>query len=136
MITVREYMTKDPVCVAETDSLLTVCHRMEGDKFRHMPIVNEARQVVGMLSERDLRNLRAALDILREGIESEHGQLAVGEIMSRHVVSTTADTSLAQAAREMNAHRIGALPVVEDDALIGIVTYTDVLKAFIDLQGA
>ncbi|MCB1306627.1 MAG: CBS domain-containing protein [Leptospiraceae bacterium] len=134
MILVSDYMTRNPKSVRHTDSLLYVCQQMEVGKFRHLPVVDNEGRIVGMLSERDLRNIHAALDVLRESIEGEHGQLPVGELMVTDVKTIAPTAELHSAAGLLNDHKIGALPVVENDQLIGIITYTDILRAFIDLQ--
>jgi acetoin utilization protein AcuB len=60
-------------------------------------------------------------------------KVTVGEIMTRKLFTVTPDTPLVEAARLLHAHKIGGLPVVEGEVLVGIITETDLLQALIDL---
>ena len=85
-----------------------------------------------MISDRDLRNIKAALDVLQEAVEGEAGQVHVRDVMTPGVVTISPEASLKEAALEMNRLRIGGIAVMENDRLVGIITYTDILEAVID----
>ena len=106
---------------------------MRDKQIRHLPVLDRA-QVVGILSDRDIlrgynRNLgsrRAARPPLRGAIES-----TVASIMTKPVRTVFPTTPLAKAAQRLIQSRIGALPVMEPDELVGMLTESDLLRAFV-----
>src|SRR5262249_881696 len=95
---------------------------------RHLPVLgDDGQEVVGVVSQRDL--FRGALDRALGYGEHAHRKmldtLVVKEVMSSEVVTITADTALADAARMMTERKIGCLPVVEGGRLVGILTEGD-----------
>lgn len=133
---VRHYMTTSVTTLTEDVSCRSALKRMKLGGFRHAPVVRGDR-VVGMISERDLlRILPGAL--LQQG--SEQGELAehalVGQIMSANPVTTFPDAHLEDVARTLVERKIGGLPVLDDGVLVGIVTETDLFRAFVQLAGA
>src|SRR5262245_50580981 len=131
---IRDIMPDHMVTISESDTLSTVEDIMTLGCVRHMPVVH-AGKLVGVVSERDL--LRASLSNL-SGIDSDqrraflHG-VEIGRVMSAPPIVIHPDASVGDAARVMAERKIGCLPVVEDDALLGIVTETDVLRFFAGL---
>ncbi len=130
---VREYMTHNPIGVRPEDPIRLVFEIMDSKKFRHIPVIDQARAVVGVITERDLRDITAGMDLLRETIEGEAGRVFVKDVMSSSVISLDPDSSLARAATIMNEKKIGGLPIIESGVLVGIITYTDILRAMIDV---
>lgn len=128
---VRDIMPRKMVTVSESDRLSTVEDIMTLGHVRHMPVVH-AGKLVGVVSERDL--LRASLSNLSEfGNEERRAFLQVveiGQVMSTPPVVTALDTSVEDAARVMAERKIGCLPVVDGDRLLGLITETDVLRYF------
>ncbi len=128
---VRDIMPHKLVTISESDRLSTVEDIMTLGHVRHMPVVH-AGKLVGVVSERDL--LRASLSNLSEfGNEERRAFLQVveiGRVMSTPPVVTALDTSVEDAARVMAERKIGCLPVVDGDHLLGLITETDVLRYF------
>lgn len=128
---VRDIMPRKMVTISESDRLSTVEDIMTLGHVRHMPVVH-AGKLVGVVSERDL--LRASLSNLNEfGNEERRAFLQVveiGRVMSTPPVVTALDTSVEDAARVMAERKIGCLPVVDGDRLLGLITETDVLRYF------
>lgn len=128
---VRDIMPRKMVTISESDRLSTVEDIMTLGHVRHMPVVH-AGKLVGVVSERDL--LRASLSNLSEfGNEERRAFLQVveiGRVMSTPPVVTALDTSVEEAARVMAERKIGCLPVVDGDHLLGLITETDVLRYF------
>jgi CBS domain-containing protein len=128
---VRDIMQRKVVTISAGDRLSTVEDIMTLGHVRHMPVVH-AGKLVGVVSERDL--LRASLSNLTEfGTEQRRAFLHVVEIkrvMSTPPIVIGPENSVEDAARVMAEHRIGCLPVVDVDTLVGMLTETDVLRCF------
>ncbi|HEY3065008.1 MAG TPA: CBS domain-containing protein [Methylomirabilota bacterium] len=116
---VRDVMTHSLVVIDPE----TPCHEarrmMDEHRIRHLPVV-AGGQLVGMVSDRDARSAA-----------TESGAIA-GRIMTPNPVTVTPEARIEHAARMMLDARFGALPVV-DGTLVGIVTYTDLLRAFVQV---
>jgi len=134
---VRDIMPRKMVTISESDRLSTVEDIMTLGHVRHMPVVH-AGKLVGVVSERDL--LRASLSNLSEfGNEERRAFLQVveiGRVMSTPPVVTALETSVEDAARVMAERKIGCLPVVDGDRLLGLITETDILRYFAGMVSA
>ena len=110
---VRDLMSREVATLKRNDQLSLADDVMRLGRIRHLPVVDDEERVVGILSQRDL--FRSAL--ARTIGYGEHGwrkvldMLAVKEVMTTDVFSTSPDTPLAEAARVMLERKIGALPV-------------------------
>ena len=120
---VARWMTKDPVVVESKDTLATVRQMMDKRNFHRVPVVDGGK-LVGIVSDRDLRQHTGALS-----------RVKVNGAMTTSVVSVTPTTVLEEAANLLVKHKIGALPVVDRDKLVGIITATDLLRAFAEVLG-
>jgi CBS domain-containing protein len=131
--TVRDIMMKGPVTLRHDDILDLADDVMNLGRVRHLPIV-EGERVVGILSQRDL--FRSAL----AGILGwEHKtrktllkSVKIEEVMSAPVTTVSPGTSVKEAARIMMEKKIGCLPVVENNALVGLLTETDMLRYVVE----
>ena len=128
---VRDVMSRKMVTISESDTLSTVEDIMTLGHVRHMPVVR-AGKLVGVVSERDL--LRASLSNLTEFASEERRAflhvVEIARVMSAPPIVIDVDASIEEAARVMAEHKIGCLPVMENDRLLGLVTETDVLRHF------
>lgn len=126
---VRDVMGSNLVTISASERLSTVEDIMTLGHVRHMPVVRSGK-LVGVVSERDL--LRASLSNLsRHRVDERRAFLHVVEIervMSAPPVVIGPEASVEEAALIMAERKIGCLPVVEDEQLIGMVTETDVLR--------
>ncbi len=132
---VRDIMQEKIVTISDSDTLSTVEDIMTLGHLRHMPVVH-AGKLVGVVSERDL--LRASLSNLTEfGSDERRAFLTVVEIarvMSAPPIVIEPDAGVQEAARVMAEQRIGCLPVVDGDTLVGMLTETDLLASFAGLS--
>ena len=128
---VCDIMQKNVVTVSAGDTLSTVEDIMTLGGVRHMPVVRGGA-LVGVVSERDL--LRASLSNLTAfGTEQRRAFLQVVEItrvMSTPPIVIEPEATVREAARLLADQRIGCLPVLDGDKLVGLVTETDVLRYF------
>ena len=112
----REVMATDPITVHPNASLADADQLCHAKGFHHLPVVDDAGELVGILSDRDLRRGLGA------GVDT--GGTA-GSLMTRRLTTIDADASLAEAAQLMVEHKVSALPVRADP--MGLVTTNDVL---------
>ena len=131
--TVREIMMKGPVTL-ECDDILDIADDvMELGRIRHLPILENGR-VVGVLSQRDLFHsaLVRILGFKHREQKDLMGTIQVREVMSHPVITILPNESAKNAARLMMEKKIGCLPVVEGETLVGLVTETDLLRYFVE----
>src|SRR5690242_6662704 len=100
-------------------------------KIRHLPVLKDER-LVGMLSGRDIRLVLPSPATSLTVWEIRHllGKLAVGEVMTYCVMTPVPDRHATEAVGRMLGHKVGALPAIEDRQVVGILTRTDILRAF------
>jgi acetoin utilization protein AcuB len=127
---VRELMTAKPITVDPETPMLEARQRMVAERIRHLVVVENAR-VVGIVTDRDIRlNLPSpATSLSVWEINFLLAKLTVGGVMSSAVIVIDPDRPIAEAARIMIDHKIGALPVVEEGRLVGIITESDFVRA-------
>ena len=131
--TVRDIMSAEVTTLGRNDTLLLAKDIMNLGRIRHFPVV-EDDELVGVVSQRDL--YRASLGtVMQYGEKAQRAFLesvAVKEIMI-DPISIGPDATVGDAARLMIEHKIGCLPVLENDRLVGIVTETDMLQVVVDM---
>ncbi len=120
---VGAWMTHNPVVADLEDKLSTIEAKMHEGDFRTVPVVKNDDEVVGIITDRDLRRLTGTLDTTR-----------VKDAMTETVITVSLNTSMHEAARLLRERKIGGLPVVEEGKLVGMITVTDVLEAFIESE--
>jgi len=121
-------MTRDPVVVSDDASLDEAMQRMDDHDLRHLPVVRDSA-VVGVLSDRDLLQVTGWLHPrVREVLDAPDGP--VGNFMHAPPITISSERPVAEGVRRLVEQHIGCLPVVHDEALVGIVTGVDVLRAF------
>jgi acetoin utilization protein AcuB len=111
---------------------------MREKKVRRLPVLDSHGQLVGIVSDNDLlyASPSPATSLSVWEIHDLLYKLKIDKVMTREVVTVTEDTPLEEAARIMADRRIGGLPVMADKKLVGIITETDVFKAFLAQLGA
>lgn len=135
---VRSKMTPDVITASPETSLADALKLTRGNRIRHLPVVKDGR-LVGLVTDRDLRLAMPpvwAQDTNHAELRDALHTRTVDSVMTRDIITTTPTTPIEDAARQLYEHRIGCLPVLEDDELVGIITETDVLRAFVELFGA
>jgi acetoin utilization protein AcuB len=132
---VRSRMTGDVVTASPKTTIAEALTLTRSHRIRHLPII-ESNQLVGLVTDRDLRLAMPPIWAeQQEELQSALRNKTVGEVMVKQIITTGPDTPIEQAAKLLYEHRIGCLPVMEKDSLIGILTETDVLRSFVELFG-
>lgn len=132
-IRVEELMARSPLTVRWDKTIGVAWKLMRDRKIRHLPVLDDTGRLVGIVTDRDLRQV-----IFEPAIQERLGNLpralnvlTVKEIMTWGVVTVQPATEIREAARIMHEQKIGALPVVAGGRVVGILTETDVLRAFV-----
>ncbi len=125
---VRDYMTAGPTTLTPEARLLDAVLTIRGSNIRHLPIVSDGK-LVGLLSDRDISRfspsiLRASQEEYNELFE----QTLVRTVMTKNLTTVGPDTSLAEAVSLLISNKLGCLPVVEGEQLVGILSVTDALR--------
>lgn len=123
---VRYWMSSDLVTIGTDTSIQEALTLMKQESVRHLPVVDGRMDLVGWITDADLRGVLIA-SMLEE--------LTIEDVMIRKPFAIHPDTPIDEAARILLDRRIGGLPVVENGALVGVITASDILSAFITFLG-
>jgi len=137
---IADYMTADPLTIT-ADTLIVEARRLLDDNhFRHLPVVDENKRLIGVVTDRDLRSAYPSTildDDARERAFAELETTTVNQIMSTNCSCVSIEASLDDALLVFDRDKVGALPVVtEDDVVIGIFSMRDLTAAYKKLFGA
>ncbi len=129
---VRDCMTKEVLTVRPEDPIRKVWELVEEKKLRRFPVIDGER-LVGIVTDRDLRNATASSVVLTEKKYHDFllDTIKVETIMTPNPRTVSPDTSIREAAKIILNMKVGGLPVVDGDRLVGIITETDLINAFI-----
>jgi acetoin utilization protein AcuB len=122
---VHEWMTRDPVTVSKDEDVRGCMDLMTEHSIRHLPVV-DGQKLIGFVTESDLREVSST--------PSAEG-MSIEDFMVRGPITVSSDTDIEDAAKLIYYHKIGGLPVVDDEEFVGIITVVDLLGVFIELMG-
>jgi acetoin utilization protein AcuB len=132
-LTVANVMTRDPATLGPEDSLMRALELMRKRGIRRIPIV-VADTLVGLLAEGDLKRAQpSALSDSEEEFVRVMEETPLSRIMINKPQSVSEETPLIEAARTLHTTKYGALPVLREGRLVGIITDTDLLGCLADL---
>ena len=129
---VETFMTRSPVTIQPDALVKGAAAMMRTRKLRHLPVTDRGGHLVGIVTDRDLRQvifdpaIQARLGRAADALDT----LAVRDVMTWGVVTVRPETAIRDAAWLMREQRLGALPVVRSGRLVGILTERDVMRAF------
>ena len=132
-MTMRELMSGGLITVRRETPILEARDLMAKERIRHLLVTDTGGALLGIVTDRDIRlNLPSQATSLSVW-EINHllTELTVGQVMTQSVITVGPDRPARDGARLMLDHKIGALPVLDDGHLIGIVTETDIVRAFL-----
>lgn len=139
---IQKWMKSPVHCVKPLDSILHAREIMEAHRINELPVVAGGR-LVGIITDRDLRAaFPSVFDSPPLGGHKPHvpvtnpKAVTVEMVMTTNVITMAPHDSIAEAARLMRRERLGAVPIVDHDKLVGIITRSDVLDAFVALVDA
>lgn len=123
---IRSLMVPAPITVSTRQSVQDALELMKVNGIRHLPVVDDRQHLQGLLT---LADLKQAL------IPSMIGDFTLADMMIKHPITVSPDDDVETAARLIYKHKIGGLPVVQGQRLVGIITESDLLRTFIDMMG-
>jgi len=135
---VQERMTHNPITIRDDTSLYDALKIMRENKVRRLPVLDKDGKLVGIVSEKDLlyASPSPATSLSVWEISYLTSKITVRELMTKEVITICEDCPMEEAARIMVDNKIGGLPVVRGDTVVGIITETDLFKIFLELLGA
>lgn len=134
---VAKRMRRNPVFVDEGDSMKKAMDLLKEHEIRHLPVLKDGERLVGILSERDLKQASPSPATALEIREIYYllDKVKVKQIMTRRPYTVSSSAPIEEAALIIREKKIGCLPVVDDGKLVGILTETDIIDAFIEGMG-
>jgi acetoin utilization protein AcuB len=123
---IHSLMIPDPITITANASISEAIELMKVNSIRHLPVVAEGNILRGFLT---LADLKQGL------IPSMLGDLTLQDLMIKDPITVSPDDDIEIAAQLIYKNKIGGMPVVKDDQLVGIITESDILRTFIDMMG-
>jgi acetoin utilization protein AcuB len=131
-------MTPNPIWGRPDMSVEEVQALMRRHNFRHLPIVDERKRLVGLVTQRSLAGTIQADQQSLSSHEIKYilAKVRARDVMVKNVITTTENTAIEEAARIMADKKLGCLPVMRDGELVGIITDNDLFAVMVNLLGA
>jgi acetoin utilization protein AcuB len=125
------------ITASPNTSVLKARELMDNHKISHLPVTDGRARLLGIVTDRDLKQAWASPASTLSVYELTYvlQKLTVESIMTRDVLTATPDMTIERAARMIHDNKIGALPVVKDDKLVGIITSTDLMEVLLVALG-
>ena len=123
---INALMIPDPITITEKASVSDAIELMKVNSIRHLPVVSQKKMLKGFLT---LADLKQGL------IPSMVGDLTLTDLMIKKPITVDPDNDIEIAAQLIYKYKIGGIPVVKKNKLVGIITESDILRAFIDMMG-
>lgn len=133
---VKQFMTSRVFTVSPEDNIADTMALMREKQINRLPVVEKGR-LVGIVTDGDLREVSPSPATTLSIFELNYlvGKTPIREVAVKKVITCTPDTKIEDAALLMREHGIGALPVIENGKLVGIVTESDIFDTFLDIMG-
>lgn len=133
---VKNKMTANPYTISPDASIIDAVELMKEKKLRRLPVVKNGK-VEGILTKNDLQQVSPTKATSLSIFEINYllSKTTVKDAMTRETVTISPESLLEEAAVIMRNKKIGILPVIENDRIVGVITESDILDAFIDILG-
>lgn len=131
-IKVVDVMTKNPLSVTPLETIGQADELMAENKFRQLPVIDD-RELVGIITDRDIRSFLSASLLSTPEARDKALNVKIREVMTTEPLTLAPDDDLQEAVELLIEEKIGGIPVMdESEGLVGIVTYVDVLRCFLN----
>ncbi len=131
---VRQIMKKDIITLSKKHSIRDALVTMKQNSIRHIPIVNEEDILIGIITERDVKD--ASPSIFQLELKEDFLNKSIDTIMSTNLITGHPLDFVEEIAATLIEHKIGCLPILQNKKLVGIITKSDLLHTFVKLTGA
>ena len=129
---VVDVMTKDPLIMVASETIAQADELMAVNKIRQLPVVNE-RELIGIITDRDIRSFLSGSLISAPEAREKALHTKIGDVMTRDPLTLSPDDELREAVELLINEKVGGIPVVDGaEGIVGIVTYVDVLRCFLN----
>lgn len=131
---VRDYMSADPVIIGPNDSVGDALELLKDHSIRRLPVVSKGK-LIGLVTNTDLikASPSPATSLSIHEINYLYPKIKIKDIMTKDVITIDPDEAIEEAAVLMREKKLGTLIVVDKNNLVGIITESDLFKAFIDV---
>ena len=135
---VRDYMSQPPIVISPKTPISDALKLMRERTIRRLPVVDPAGRLIGIVSDKDLLHAEPSPATSLSIWELTYllGRITVEQVMTSDVLTVGPTTPVEEAAQIMVDRKIGGLPVVEADQVVGVITETDIFRVFALLLGA
>jgi acetoin utilization protein AcuB len=131
-IKVVDVMTPNPITVSAEDTVGQAEELMGRNNIRQLPVVNK-RELIGIISDRDIRSFLSSTLLSTTEDRDRALNTAVREVMTTNPIALAPDDELQDAVETLIEEKVGGIPVVDEaEGLVGIVTYVDMLRCFLN----
>ncbi len=129
---VVDVMTKNPLVMTPDETIGQADELMSENRIRQLPVV-DGSALLGIITDRDIRSFLAESSLARTGRAGESAKTKVRDIMTAEPLTLAPDDELREAVELLIDEKVGGIPVVDEaEGLVGIVTYVDVLRCFLN----
>jgi acetoin utilization protein AcuB len=129
---VVDIMTKDPLIVIPSETIAQADELMAVNKIRQLPVVKE-RELIGIITDRDIRSFLSSSLMSAPEAREKALRTKIADVMTRDPLTLSPDDDLQEAIELLINEKIGGIPVVDGaEGIVGIVTYVDVLRCFLN----
>jgi len=123
---IQTYMVENPISIRENTSIRTAIKLMKENRIRHLPVVTGERILAGWLTLADLK----------QGLmPSMLSDVSLSDLVNRNPITVAPDDEIEEAAKIIYARKISGMPVVEGEKMVGVITESDIFRAFIEMMG-
>ncbi len=132
MMKVANVMTTHPISVSPEDSIQQVREIMDEENFRQLPVTN-GKELIGIITDRDIRSFLGGRSLSYLDEQEVAVKTKVATVMTDKPITLSPDDDLREAVELLLEEKVGGIPVVDPDGgLMGIITYVDVLRCFLE----
>ncbi|QSX09071.1 acetoin utilization AcuB family protein [Alkalibacter rhizosphaerae] len=131
---VENIMIKKVITLRPDSTISEAMVLMQKNRIRHLPVVDDNNQILGIISDRDVRD--ASPSVLLPETDNSYLRLSVSKIMTQDLITGSPLDFIEDVAATFYEYKISCLPITNQDKLLGIVTESDLLRSFVELTGA